>query len=303
MWTAAAMSREANCSYNQCFAFTFEGPLRVESLRAALDQVVARHDALRAVIAPDGAGQTLRPPFSVDVPLVDLSTLDPETRRRDFERLLERECETPFDLAEGPLLRAFVVRESAGATVFVLTAHHIVCDGWSSSVLFSELGLLYSGRLRRHPGAARSRGVVPGLRRRASRATTTSPRLLADEEYWAAQYPTGAPVLDLPLAGARPAAKTYASAREHLLSTRSCTLRSSRPGRNPVPRCSRPCVAAFEALVYRLSGQSDFVVGIPFAEQPLLENSDARRPLRQYRAVASPSRPGGPVRRAPPHRS
>ena len=54
MWTAAAMSREANCSYNQCFAFTFHGPLRVESLRAALDQVVARHDALRAVIAPDG---------------------------------------------------------------------------------------------------------------------------------------------------------------------------------------------------------------------------------------------------------
>ena len=46
MWTAAAMGREANCSYNQCFAFTFDGPLRVESLRAALDQVVARHDAI-----------------------------------------------------------------------------------------------------------------------------------------------------------------------------------------------------------------------------------------------------------------
>ena len=73
MWTAAAMSREANCSYNQCFAFTFDGPLRVESLRAALDQVVARHDALRAVIAPDGTGLELRPPFSVPMPLVDLS--------------------------------------------------------------------------------------------------------------------------------------------------------------------------------------------------------------------------------------
>ena len=61
MWTAAIMSDEANCSYNQCFAFTLDGPLRVESMRAALEQVVARHDGLRAVIAPDGSGQTILP--------------------------------------------------------------------------------------------------------------------------------------------------------------------------------------------------------------------------------------------------
>ena len=144
MWTAAAMSREANCSYNQCFAFTFQGPLRIESLRAALDQAVARHDALRAVIAPDGAGQTLRPPFSVEMPFTDMSSLDSEARERELERLLQLECETPFDLAEGPLVRAFVVRESEERHCFVLTAHHIVCDGWSSAVLFSDLGLLYA---------------------------------------------------------------------------------------------------------------------------------------------------------------
>ena len=144
MWTAAAMSREANCSYNQCFGFTFEGPLRVESLRAALDRAVTRHDALRAVIAPDGTGQTLRPPFSVELPVTDMSDLDADAREREWERLLQQECETPFDLAEGPLVRAFVVRESAERHRFVLTAHHIVCDGWSSAVLFSDLGRLYT---------------------------------------------------------------------------------------------------------------------------------------------------------------
>ena len=58
-----------------------KGPLRIESLRAALDQVVARHDALRVVIAPDGASQTIRPPFSVELPLTDLSDLDPDGAR------------------------------------------------------------------------------------------------------------------------------------------------------------------------------------------------------------------------------
>jgi hypothetical protein len=116
MWTAAVMSREANCSYNQCFAFELHGPLRLASLQAALDQVVARHDALRAVIADDGSSQTLRPPFSVNMPLHDLSTADPEAQARGLADLLERECETPFDLAKGPLVRAFVVRKARSAT-------------------------------------------------------------------------------------------------------------------------------------------------------------------------------------------
>jgi hypothetical protein len=215
MWTAAAMSREANCSYNQCFAFTFQGPLRVESLSAALDQAVARHDALRAVIAPDGSGQTLRPPFSVEMPLTDMSNLDVDARERERERLLQQECETPFELAEGPLIRAFVVRESAERHHFVLTAHHIVCDGWSSAVLFSDLGLLYAADCIGIPaqlGSAASYEEYVAEQMSHDRVTAAA----ADEEHWAAQYPDGAPVLDLPLTGARPPTKTYRSGREDL---------------------------------------------------------------------------------------
>ena len=140
MWTTVAMGREANCSYNQCFAFEFHGPLRIDSLHAALDQLVARHEALRVVFARTGTSQTIRSPFSVELPLHDWSSLDPDERGRRLEKLVDQECETPFDLAEGPLVRAFIVRESADHHRFVLTVHHIVCDGWSSSVLFADLG-------------------------------------------------------------------------------------------------------------------------------------------------------------------
>jgi amino acid adenylation domain-containing protein len=272
MWTAAAMSPEANCSYNQCFAFTFQGPLRVESLRSALDQVVARHDALRAVIAPDGASQTLRPPFSVEMPLTDMSNLDSDAREREWERLLQQECETPFDLAEGPLVRAFVVRESAERHRFVLTAHHIVCDGWSSAVLFSEVGRLY---------AADCLGIPAQLGPPASYEEYITEQMshdqvaaaAADEEHWAAQYEDGAPVLDLPLTGARPPTKTYRSGREDLRIDDELYAAIRKTGARSGGTLFATLVAAWEALVYRLSGQSDFVVGIPFAGQPQLENS------------------------------
>jgi amino acid adenylation domain-containing protein len=271
MWTAAAMDREANCSYNQCFGLELHGALRIESLRSALDQAVARHEALRAVIAPDGTFLEIRPPFSVQMPLVDLSELDPAGQEREIEALLEQECETPFDLAEGPLIRAFVVRESGDRHRLVVTVHHIVCDGWSSSVLFSDLGRLYAadrvGIPARLDPAASFRDYV---------VEQTSPEHVAaataDEEYWAAQYPDGAPALDLPLASPRPATKTYASGREHLRIGSELYADVKEVGATAGATLFATLLAAFEVLVHRLSGQADFVVGIPLAGQLELEN-------------------------------
>ena len=125
-----------------------------------------------------------------------------------------RECDTPFDLAEGPLVRALVVRESAERHVFVLTAHHIVCDGWSSSVLFSDLGRLYSADCVGIPAQ-----LDPVASYRQYVADETSPAgtggAAADEEYWVAQYSDGVPILDLPVID-RPPVKSYRSGREYL---------------------------------------------------------------------------------------
>jgi amino acid adenylation domain-containing protein len=271
MWTAAAMGRDANCSYNQCFAFELHGVLRVESLRVALEQVIARHEALRAVIVPDGPGIEIRPPFSVDVPLVDLSELDPAAQAREIAALLALECDTPFDLTDGPLIRARVVRESVDRYRFVLTVHHLVCDGWSSSVLFSDLGRLYAADCIGIPAQ-----LEPAASFRDYVAEQTGPSHVAaateDVEYWVEQYADGAPVLDLPLTGSRPAMKTYRSSREHLRVDDELYAAVKKFGANAGTTLFATLLAAFEVLVHRLSGQSDFVVGIPMAGQIGLEN-------------------------------
>ena len=196
----------------------------------------------------------------------------------------------------GPRLRRARVR---GRHRFVLTAHHIVCDGWSSAVLFSEVGRLY---------AADCLGIPAQLGPAASYEEYVAEQMshdqvaaaAADEEHWAAQYADGAPVLDLPLSRSPPAHEDLPQ-RPRGPADRRRAVRRDQADRSTVrsARSSQPLVAACEALVYRLSGQSDFVVGIPFAGQPQLENSDARRPLRQHRSLASPPRPGCPVHRAP----
>ena len=272
LWTATAMGREANCSYNQCFAFELRGPLRVESLRVALDGVVRRHEALRTVIAPDGASQTVQPPFAVELPLVDVSELGSDERGHELERLLDLECETPFDLATGPLLRAFVLREGADAHRFVLTVHHIVCDGWSSSVLFSDLGRLYEADC---VGIPAQLDPAASYREHLAAEASDDARAAeeADEEYWAAQFDEGTPVLDLPVR-ARPALKTYRSGREELRIDPELYAALKKTGARSGATLFATLVAAYDVLLSRLSGQTDLVVGIPFAGQPRLDNPD-----------------------------
>jgi amino acid adenylation domain-containing protein len=163
------------------------------------------------------------------------------------------------------------VHEAAERHRFVLTAHHIVCDGWSSAVLFSDLGLLYRadrvGIPAQLPPAASYEQYVAG---RTSAAYRTS--AVADEEYWATQFADGAPVLDLPLSRPRPATKTYRSERELLRIDADLYDALKRTGARAGATLFTTLVAAFEALLHRLSGQLDFVVGIPLAEQPQLEN-------------------------------
>jgi amino acid adenylation domain-containing protein len=269
MWTAAVMDPEANCSYNQCFAFELDGPLRLESLRSALDQVVERHDALRVVIARDGTSQTIRPPFPVEVVCHDFSTLEPASRAAEADALVASECETPFDLAEGPLIRAFVVRESDERHRFVVTVHHIVCDGWSSSVLFGDLALLYAadriGIPARLPPAVSYRDYV-AFETGADQAAAAA----ADEEHWAAQYRDGAPVLDLPTDRRRPPLKTYRSGREELRIDPDLYAAVKQAGARAGGTLFATLLAAYQVLLLRLSGQSDLVVGVPSAGQPRL---------------------------------
>ena len=52
-------------------------------------------------------------------------------------------CNEPFDLANGPLLQAHLLRSGDDEYILLLVVHHIVADGWSLGILMRELAALY----------------------------------------------------------------------------------------------------------------------------------------------------------------
>ncbi|MFN2413808.1 MAG: condensation domain-containing protein, partial [Pyrinomonadaceae bacterium] len=143
-------------AFNIPAALRLSGRLDVDVLRRSLEEVARRHEALRTrfVTVDDEPVQVIEPSAAVELPLIDLSRLDADARGERVRELADEAARLGFDLAQGPLWRASVVRLGEEEHVLLYTMHHIISDGWSMGVLVREMGLLYD---------AYSRGVAPSL--------------------------------------------------------------------------------------------------------------------------------------------
>jgi|GEM_PF-432103 len=124
------------------------GPLEVEALQRALDDVVARHEVLRTTIGQDRqpAYQVVHPPTAVRLEVRDLSPAEEDKRDSLSEELMTEIESRTFSVTELPLLRATLGRLAEQDHVLVLTAHHVAIDAWSMQVVIRDLAGCYARR-------------------------------------------------------------------------------------------------------------------------------------------------------------
>jgi aspartate racemase len=122
------------------------GILDLATLRKALNEVMKRHEVLRATF-PERNGvpvQVIEPsPKSIPVRYEDLRDLNRNERLRKADELGESEAHRVFDLEHGPVFRAAVASIDDEYHVLYLSMPHIVCDGWSIGILLSEVATAY----------------------------------------------------------------------------------------------------------------------------------------------------------------
>ena len=266
IWAATRMGDDASCAFNEANALRLEGRLDAGALRESFRALVARHEALSATFGADGRTLEISPERRLEVALLDLTTHAPEEREAELGALCTGEVERPFDLERGPLVRATLVRLAAEDHLLVFTAHHIVCDGWSTAVLLRELAELYSARRERRPERlAPPFAFAAYAREQAARQLT--PEHAEDERFWVAQLGGTIPPLDLPTDRPRLASRSYAAARvDHPLG-RELVQRLKKAGAGAGASFVSVLLAGFGVLLHRLTGGEDIVVGLASAGQ------------------------------------
>ncbi|MBM9506829.1 condensation domain-containing protein [Actinacidiphila acididurans] len=132
-------------AYNVLMVWRLRGPLHTGSLHRALNLVVARHEALRVTFSDDDGTpyQVVAPPATVPLTVTDLRGLSTVEREERVRAEIEARRSQPYDLRTGPLCRFGVIRTAEEEYVFYQGYHHIITDGWSTSVVNAELSAAY----------------------------------------------------------------------------------------------------------------------------------------------------------------
>lgn len=267
VWLADQLGTEASLAYNESASLHLRGAVDSAALQAALLALAARHEALRATLGPDGKELLIGAGARLTLELVDLRGLLPQDAAERLATLRRQAVETPFELGQGPLIRATLVSSGDDAHELVLTAHHVVCDGWSLGVLAHELMQLYRARRDGHPEAL---PPAPSFGDHALAQASHEARQQreADEAWWLALHQGGGTPLDLPADRPRPpGTRSFASRREDLVVeaelSKAVRALAARHG------CSlfATLFGAYAALLARLAGSGDLTIGVPAAGQ------------------------------------
>lgn len=181
--------RPDSSDYHVPKATRLRGPLELPALERAVTRLAERHSLLRATFPLRDGAPVLRIPAAtapVPLPVTDLTDLPEPAREQALAEAVDRLALAPFDLREGPLFRAGLVRLAPQEHVLVLSFHHIVVDGWSLGIVERDLAEDYAAALDgtlsppRYPNPRMTTGTtrLPSVRRRPPSAAPS-------------QWPTG----------------------------------------------------------------------------------------------------------------
>jgi thioesterase domain-containing protein/acyl carrier protein len=247
-----------NSVYNYPLALRMRGLLDRSALERSFQEIVRRHQPLRSAfrIMEGRLIQIVLSPQPLPLPVVDLSNVCEPGLETEALRLAVAEANRPFDLSQGPLLRANLWCLGPEDHLLLLTTHHIVSDNWSMAILLRELSLLYGAFSGGQPSplAEVSCHYVDFVRRQQQRFEHKESEYLA---FWKEQLAGRDRFHYVPQDHARPESQAYHGAHERLTLDQSLTNSLKALSTKEKVSPFMILLATFQCLLCRYSGQLD----------------------------------------------
>jgi amino acid adenylation domain-containing protein len=256
----------SSTQYNLPAAASIQGPLDIDALERTFNEIVRRHESLRTTFKSVNGEpvQVIAAPSPAKCRLIDLSGLAGEAQAAEADRCIQSDARTPFDLASGPLFRWTLVRLGSEQHILVLNFHHVIADNWSAGILVKEILALYDAFRRNTSAALPAISVQYVDYSEWQRRWLESPAYAGHLAYWTNQL-QGVPALQIPRDRQRRALRTHPGAAETVTipSGLARSVRAFAQAQGATPFMA--LLGAFQILLCRYTGQTDFAVGSPIA--------------------------------------
>jgi fengycin family lipopeptide synthetase B len=252
-----------NPFYNIPVAALVSAKIDIPTLQRALEEIVRRHEAVRTVFRLiDGKPmQVVLPPHAMPIKQLDIRGPGGEDATEDeIRRRTSEEGAVSFDLYNGPLFRATLLRVSEADSALVLAMHHIVTDGWSMPIVTREMEQLYEAFVEGQPSPLAEMDIQYPDYSAWQREYLTGGTLRKQIDYWK-HHLEGAPVLDLPTDRPRPAVQKYNGGIYRFVYPGAFVDALRGLGREMGASVNMVVMAGYNLLLHKYSGQDDVVVG------------------------------------------
>lgn len=254
-------------TYNIASALRIRGALNQAVLEKVFATLVQRHESLRTRFSnQDGEPFQQIDAFERwELPLIDLSALAPDEQQGRLMAEVHAETLTPYDLTQGPLFRARLLRLGDQHHVLITGMHHIISDAWSMEVLVKEIGILYMAF-----SAGQSSPLPPLPIQYADFAVWQRQQMAADEmekhqQYWVKTLAGAPPVLDIPTDRPR---QDFPSSNGAVFELKLDPAVAAAVNRACAALDLTPYMfflGAWQLLLGRYAGSQDVVIGAPIA--------------------------------------
>ncbi|MFT5823206.1 MAG: amino acid adenylation domain-containing protein [Crocinitomix sp.] len=284
---------QGSVAYNMHLSVTLNGAYNIENFKKAIDATIQRHDILRTVFVEDKTvqsnGEKSESWGEIRQRVLDMDELNFEISLKDFRdepngqelanAYINEDAYKPFDLENGPLLRAAFIRLEDKSYVFYYNMHHIISDGWSLEVLAKDVFAYYEGY------EFKTEPQLNALRIQYKDYSAWQLAQLKEEifkqhkSFWLEQLSGELPLLNLPTSKQRPRLKTN---NGHSLGTfidADLTLKLKSHSQENGGSLFMGLLATWNVLFYRYTSQNDIVIGTPIAGR---EHADLRDQIGFY---------------------
>ncbi|PYC16926.1 non-ribosomal peptide synthetase [Pseudomonas mosselii] len=269
LWFLSRIDRRQSLAYHLTGGLRIRGALDVAALKAAFTEVIERHEILRTVFFEErGNVQPVVVPAQAAFDwCVDRVALEESADSR-VAQVFAQAAQRPFDLTRGPLIEATMLEVAADEHILLVSMHHIIADGWSMSLLASELSSLYG-----HFAHGETYPLPPMTLQYADYAVWQRETIGVQDDdlrFWR-KHMEGAPTcLKLP-AQMRPAVQDPAGKCLSFTLDNALTAALRELGRRHGVTLYMILLGAYAVLLDRLAGQASVVIGTPSANRPALE--------------------------------
>jgi tyrocidine synthetase III len=266
-------------AYNMPSAYEIKGVLDITALEWSLKALVNRHEILRTTfITIEGEPKQKVHESIPSLKMVYIDLRNDELKIEKAKLMVKEEASTPFNLADGPLLRVKLLQLEEQSYVFLLTIHHIIADGWSMEIVIKELLLLYSAYFNEKENALLPLSVQYKDYAAWHNNLLTGENLKKLRLYWLNQF-EDLPVFEFPTDHARSGSTGDQGDSVRIAFTYELTNNIKALSHKYNTTLFMTLLASVNVLFYKYTGEDDIVLGTNFAGR---EHNDLKNQIGFY---------------------